>query len=145
MKRKDVIRLIKRVIAILLIAVMTASVFTSYDKAGQFFNSIRSVFADEIEGEGEGENEDSFIIDTKAPDIVVTEPSYNEEITESDNNINIEDTTDSSETETVETTVFETYPVETEPARKTLSLRSARSKLRVRISSYPVFYPLKFG
>ena len=128
MKRKDLIKLIKRVIAIMLVAVITASVFTSYDKAGQFFNSIRSVFADEIEGEGEGENEDSFIIDTEAPDIVETEPSYNEEITESDNNIKIEDTTDSSETENVETTVAETYPVETEPAKEDIELKEREVK-----------------
>ena len=128
MKRKDLIKLIKRVIAIMLVAVITASIFTSYDKAGQFFNSIRSVFADEIEGEGEGENEDSFIIDTEAPDIVETEPSYNEEITESDNIINIEDTTDSSETENVETTVAETYPVETEPAKEDIELKEREVK-----------------
>ncbi|MBR4948123.1 MAG: InlB B-repeat-containing protein [Clostridiales bacterium] len=112
----------------MLVAVITASVFTSYDKAGQFFNSIRSVFADEIEGEGEGENEDSYIIDTEAPDIVETEPSYNEEITESDNNINIEDTTDSSETENVETTVAETDPVETEPAKEDIELKEREVK-----------------
>ena len=29
---------------------MTASVIITYDKAGQFFNSIRTVFADEVEG-----------------------------------------------------------------------------------------------
>ena len=131
MKRKDLIKLIKRVIAIMLVAVMTASVFTSYDEAGQFFNSIKSVFADEIEGEGENEDsEDSIIIDTEAPDTVETEPSYDEAYDEyiinSDNYE--EDTTDSTESETVETTVDETDIVETEPVKEDIELNQREVK-----------------
>lgn len=117
MRRKDVIRLIKRVIAIILVAVMTASVLTSYDRAGQFFNSVKTVFADEIEGEGEDDN--SFIIDTEAPDTLETEPSYNEDCIDSDI---FEDTTGSSESEPAEDEPENTGTFETDSTNEDIGL-----------------------
>lgn len=49
MKRINYRILSKKLVAIVLVSAMTASVIMSYDKAGQFFNSIRTVFADEVE------------------------------------------------------------------------------------------------
>ena len=106
MKRKDLIKLIKRVIAIMLVAVMTASVFTSYDKAGQFFNSIKSVFADEIDEEEASEhsesveNADSLIIED-ITDVIAAEEtpveSSEEDITDpSEADVNIDEPAESS-------------------------------------------------
>ena len=50
MKRIDIRLILKKAIATILVAALTASVIITYDKAGQFFNSIRTVFADEVEG-----------------------------------------------------------------------------------------------
>ncbi len=51
MKRIDIRLLLKKAIATILVAAMTASIVMTYDKAGQFFGSIKTVFADEVEGE----------------------------------------------------------------------------------------------
>ena len=52
--KRTIYRLVfKKAMAILLVAAMTSSVVLAYDKAGQLFNSIRTVFADEVEGDEE--------------------------------------------------------------------------------------------
>ena len=49
MKRINYSQLFKKSTAIVLVAAITTSVIMSYDKAGQLFDSIRTVFADEVE------------------------------------------------------------------------------------------------
>ena len=69
MKRTSYSILFKKFIASVLAAAMTTSVIMSYDKAGQFFDSIRTVLADEVEEaeESSAEGEAPVTETTAAP------------------------------------------------------------------------------
>ncbi len=138
MKRIDIRLLLKKAIAIILVAAMTASIVLAYDKAGQFFGSIKTVFADEVEGEEtpsaeseapKAEPKATEPKETKAPE--VTKPTDTEakeepaettsETTAATEPENTAETTETTETtaeatEPTESNTEETEPVETEKA-----------------------------
>lgn len=127
MKRIDIRLLLKKAIATILVAAMTASIVMTYDKAGQFFGSIKTVFADEVEGEEtpsaeseapKAEPKATEPKETKAPE--ATKPSVTEakedptettaETTAATEPEKTEETTEA--TETTETTGEATEPTE---------------------------------
>ncbi len=127
MKRIDIRLLLKKAIATILVAAMTASIVMTYDKAGQFFGSIKTVFADEVEGEEtpsaeseapKAEPKATEPKETKAPE--ATKPAVTEakedptettaETTAATEPEKTEETTEA--TETTETTGEATEPTE---------------------------------
>jgi uncharacterized repeat protein (TIGR02543 family) len=153
MKRINYSKLFKKSTAIVLVAAMTTSVIMSYDKAGQLFNSIRTVFADEVEDAeaSSAESEDPVVETTAAPVETtidnVTPEDKNEtdviDVTEGENETAFTDientepaepeTTESTETEIKETESSEEVPSEpenneTKPAKPDIELKERRIK-----------------
>lgn len=91
MKRINYRILSKKLVAIVLVSAMTASVIMSYDKAGQFFNSIRTVFADEVE--------DADVSSTESGD--PTSPTTADPIEATDEEKTVEETAEPEVSETV--------------------------------------------
>ncbi len=129
MKRIDIRLILKKAIATILVAALTASVIITYDKAGQFFNSIRTVFADEVEGAdtppAESEAPKAEPKETKAPE--ATKPAETEakpepaettpeppKETEPENTVEAPAETTTEATEPAESNTEETEPEKTE-------------------------------
>ena len=142
MKRNNIRIIFKKGIAIVLVATMTVSVIMTYDKAGQFFNSIKTVFADEVEdAEASPAESEAPVSETTAAPVETT----NEELTVEDKNetgvseevnetgFTEEDNTEPSESDTTEPTVTETkteetIPSETEPSKTDIELTERKIK-----------------
>ena len=142
MKRNNIRIIFKKGIAIVLVATMTVSVIMTYDKAGQFFNSIKTVFADEVEdAEASPAESEAPVSETTAAPVETT----NEELTVEDKNetgvseevnetgFTEEDNTEPSESDTTEPNVTEnkteeTTPSETEPSKTDIELTERKIK-----------------
>ena len=144
MKRNNIRIIFKKGIAIVLVATMTVSVIMTYDKAGQFFNTIKTVFADEVEDAeaSSAESEAPVSETTAAPEETtyeepaaedknetgVSDEVYETEVTEGDMTEPSEsDTTEPTETET-ETKAEETTPEETAPSKPDIGLTERKIK-----------------
>ena len=153
MKRINYSQLFKKSTAIVLVAAMTTSVIMSYDKAGQFFDSIRTVLADEVEEaeESSAEGEAPITETTAAPVETtienVTPEDKNEtdviDVKEDENETGFTDientepaepeTTESTETDINETESSEEVPSEpenneTKSAKPDIELKERRIK-----------------
>ena len=153
MKRINYSKLFKKSTAIVLVAAMTTSVIMSYDKAGQLFDSIRTVFADEVEDAeaSSAESEAPFVETTAAPVETtienVTPEDKNEtdviDVKEEENETGFTDientepaetkTTESTETDIKETESSEEVPSEpenneTKSAKPDIELKERRIK-----------------
>lgn len=153
MKRIDIRLLLKKAIATILVAAMTASIVMTYDKAGQFFGSIKTVFADEVEGEEtpsaeseapKAEPKATEPKETKAPEatkpavteakedptettaetIAATEPENTEETTEATETTE----TTGEATEPTESNKEATEPTETEKATEPTETEPSETK-----------------
>ena len=150
MKRTSYSKLFKKCIAIVLAAAMTTSVIMSYDKAGQFFDSIRTVLADVVEeaeeslAEGEAPVTETTAapVETTTGDVTtedknetdVIEDKNETSFTEGENTEPSEpETTESTETDIKETESSEEVPSESEnnetkPAKPDIELKERRIK-----------------
>ena len=148
MKRVNYRILSKKLFTIVLVSAMTASVIMSYDKAGQFFNSIRTVFADEVEDADVSSAESGVPTSPSTADPIETtteektveetsEPEVSETVNESSNteDLNTEpsesDTTepDAPEaTETIEAQPSGSEDKETKPAEPDIELKQRKVK-----------------
>ena len=153
MKRIKYRILSKKLVAIVLVSAMTASVIMSYDKAGLLFKSIRTVFADEVEdAEASSAESEATVVETTAAPVEtsvenVTPEDKNEtdviDVTESENETGFTDientepaepeTTESTETDIKETESSEEVPSEpenneTKPAKPDIELKERRIK-----------------
>ena len=153
MKRINYSKLFKKSTAIVLVAAMTTSVIMSYDKAGQLFDSIRTVFADEVEdADASSAESEAPVVETKAAPVEttvenVTPEDKNEtdviDVTEGEIETGFTDientepaepeTTESAETDIKETESSEEVPSEpekneTKPAKPDIELKERRIK-----------------
>ncbi len=153
MKRINYSQLFKKSTAIVLVAAMTTSVIMSYDKAGQLFDSIRTVFADEVEdAEASSAESEAPVVETTAAPVEttienVTPEEKNEtdvtDVIEGENETGFTDientepaeteTTESTETDIKETESSEEVPSEpenneTKPAKPDIKLKERRIK-----------------
>ena len=154
MKRTIYRVVFKKAMAILLVATMTSSVVLAYDKAGQLFNSIRTVFADEVEGDETPSTESEAPKatepkatepkETKAPEVTKpTETEAKEEPTETtaettaatdpENTVETTEATETTETtseatEPTESNTEETEPTETEKATEPTETEPSETK-----------------
>ena len=153
--KRTIYRLVfKKAMAILLVATMTSSVVLAYDKAGQLFNSIRTVFADEVEGDETPSTESEAPKatepkatepkETKAPEVTKpTETEAKEEPTETtaettaatepENTAETTEVTETTETtseatEPTESNIEETEPTETEKATEPTETEPSETK-----------------
>ena len=142
MKRKKIRYIINKSIAIVLVASMSVSLFMTYDKAGQFFNSIKTVFADEVEdAEASSAESEAPVSETTAAPV---ETTYEEDTAEDKNETGVSeeanetevtegDETEPSESDTTEpteteTNVEETKPAETAPSKSDIELTERKIK-----------------
>ena len=150
MKRTSYSKLFKKFIASVLAAAMTTSVIMSYDKAGQFFDSISTVLADEVEEaeESSAEGEAPVTETTAAPvettiENVTPEDKNETDVIEDKNETSFTEgentepsdleTTESTETDIKETESSEEVPSESEnnetkPAKPDIELKERRIK-----------------
>lgn len=153
MKRINYSKLFKKSTAIVLVAAMTTSVIMSYDKAGQLFDSIRTVFADEVEdADASSVESEAPVVETTAAPVEttvenVTPEEKNEtdviDVTEDKNKTAFTDventepaepeTIESTETDIKETESSEEVPSEpekneTKPAKPDIELKERRIK-----------------
>ena len=142
MKRINYSQLFKKSTAIVLVAAMTTSVIMSYDKAGQLFDSIRTVFADEVEdAEASSAESEAPVVETTAAPVEttienVTPEEKNEtdvtDVIEGENETGFTDieNTEPAETETTESTEVPSEPEnnETKPAKPDIKLKERRIK-----------------
>ncbi|MBR4914813.1 MAG: InlB B-repeat-containing protein [Clostridiales bacterium] len=142
MKRNNYRIIFKKSIAIVLVASMSVSLFMTYDKAGQFFNSIKTVFADEVEdAEASSAESEAPVSETTAAPV---ETTYEEDTAEDKNETGVSEETNETEvtegdktepsesdiTEPTETEskTEETEPVETEPSKTDIELTERKIK-----------------
>ena len=153
MKRIKYRILSKKLVAIVLVSAMTASVIMSYDKAGLLFKSIRTVFADEVEdAEASSAESEATVVETTAAPVEtsvenVTPEDKNEtdviDVIEGENETGFTDientepaepgTTESTETDIKETESSEEVPSEpenneTKPAKPDIELKERKIK-----------------
>ena len=126
MKRINYRILSKKLVAIVLVSAMTASVIMSYDKTGQFFNSIRTVFADEVEDADVSSTESGDPTSPTTADPIeataeektveeTAEPEVSETVIETSNTEDQNtEPSESDKTETEATEVTESQPSESE-------------------------------
>lgn len=126
MKRINYRILSKKLVAIVLVSAMTASVIMSYDKAGQFFNSIKTVFADEVEDADVSSAESGDPTSPTTADPIeataeektveeTAEPEVSETVIETSNTEDQNtEPSESDKTETEATEVTESQPSESE-------------------------------